>query len=86
MKKAYNADELLLPANTHAQAESLLHRLEQAAKGIDHYVDSLNDKPLKLENKFTCLSSNISSTESDVNITHRKMRDCYWPIFDHMEI
>ena len=67
-----------------AQAEFLLHSLEQAARGIDQcmnldeteficfYQDgaifSLNVKPLKLVNPFIYFSSNISSPESDVNI------------------
>ena len=66
-------------ANTPAQAESLLHSLEQTAKGIGFYrnsdktelcfnqcgaASSLNGKPLKWVN----LGSTISSTESDVNL------------------
>ena len=72
----YKADLVLL-ANTPAQTESMLHSLEQVAlvsTGIwikQSYCVlniSLNGKPLKLVNQFTYLSSNISSTESDVNI------------------
>ena len=33
-------DDLTLLANTSAQVESLLHSLEQAAKGISLYVNS----------------------------------------------
>ena len=65
-----------------AQAESLLYCLEQASNDIGLYVNSdktvfmcfkqngvistLTDKPLKLVDQFTYLSSNISSTESGV--------------------
>ena len=34
------ADDLMLLTNTPVQAECLLHSLEQATKGIDHYVNS----------------------------------------------
>ena len=34
------ADDLVLLANTPAQAESLLHSLEQTASGIGLYVNS----------------------------------------------
>ena len=34
------ADDQVLLANTPAQAESLLHNLEQAAKGIGLYMNS----------------------------------------------
>ena len=70
-------------ANVSAQAESLLHSLEQAAGGIGLLVNanktefgswyqdgdiSLNGEPLKLVNKFIYLGNKISSTESNVNI------------------
>ena len=77
-------DDLVLLANTPVQAKSLLHSLEQAARVIDLYVNSgktefvyinqddpissSNDKSLKLVDQFIYLSSNISSTESDVNV------------------
>jgi len=77
------ADDLALLADTPAQAESLLHSLEEAAKDIGLYVNSgktefmsfkkkgnistLDGKPLKSVEQFTYLGSNISSTESDVN-------------------
>ena len=77
------ADDLALLANTPAQAESLLHSLEKAAKNVGLYVNSdkteficfkkkggmstLNGKPLKPVEQFTYLCSNISSTESDIN-------------------
>ena len=78
------ADNFALLVNTPAQAESLRHSLEQAELGIGLYMNSdktefmcfkedaaiskLNDEPLKLVDHFTCLGSNISSIESDVNI------------------
>ena len=64
--------------------EPQLHNLEQAAGGISLHVNSnkteymcikregaistLSDEPLKLVDRFTYLSSSVSSTESDVNI------------------
>ena len=73
-----------LLVNTPDQDESLLHKLELAARGIGLYVNSdktefmsfnqdgvslsINGEPLKFVNQFTYLSSNISSTESDVKI------------------
>ena len=83
-------DDLTRLTNTPAQAESLLHSLEQAAKDIglymnsdktkfmhfnqDNAISSLNDKSLKLVDHFIYLFSNISSTESDVSIFR-----AYWP-------
>ena len=65
-------------------AESQLHNLEQAAKGIGLYMNSdkteliwfIQDdpisyqicKPLKLVNQFIYLGTNISSTENDASI------------------
>ena len=34
------ADDIALPANTTAQAETLLHCLEQATAGIGFYVNT----------------------------------------------
>ena len=78
------ADDLALFADTVTQAESLLHGLEKAAKGIglqvhadkteymcykqDGQITSSSGKDLKKVDQFTYLGSNISSTESDVNI------------------
>ena len=78
MTDADYADDTALLANTHAQAETLLHCLEQAAAGIGSYVDAhkteymclnqrgdistLNSSSLKLVDKFTYLGSNVSST------------------------
>ena len=77
----YTDDLALL---TLAQAKSLLHSLEQAARDIDLYmnsdkteficfhqddtISSLNDKPLKLVDQITYLGSHILSTESNVSI------------------
>ena len=77
-------DVLVLLANIPANAESLLNSLEQAARGIGLHMNAnkteymyfkwegssstLSGRPLKLEEKFTYLCSNISSTEDDVNI------------------
>ena len=77
------AYDLALLTNTPGQADSQLHSLEQAAGGIDLYVNTkktditcfkqgaisaLSRKPLKLVNQFPYLGSNISSTKSYVNI------------------
>ena len=78
----YAADMALL-ANSAAQAESLLHDLDQAAGGIRLYVNAdkteymcfnqrgdistLKCGPLKLVDKFTYLRSSVSSTEKDIN-------------------
>ena len=72
----------MLLTNTLAQVESLLHSMEQVAKGIGVYensdkiesmyfykdgaIPSLNGKPLI--NQFIYFGSNISSTEINVNI------------------
>ena len=79
-----HSDDLTLYSNTPAQAESLLHSQEKAAGSIGHYVNSnksdyiwnkqkgiistINSKPQNLVDQFTYPSSNISSTESDVNM------------------
>ena len=92
------AADLALLANTPAQAKSLLHSLEKAARGIGLYVNSdktefmcfkqdgdistLDGKPLKLVDQFTYLGSNISSTESDVNIRIGKA----WTAIDRLSI
>ena len=78
------ADDLALLANASAQAKSLLHSLEQAARGIDLHVNAnktkyvcfkwegaistLSSEYLKLVDNFTYLSSSVSSTERDINI------------------
>ena len=92
------ADDLALLTNTLAQAESLLHSLEQAARGVGLYVntektefmcynqdgaiDSLSGKSLKMVDHFIYLGSNISNTESDVNIHIGKT----WAAMDKISI
>ena len=82
------ADDLALQANELAQAESPLHSLEQAAGGIGLYVNTnetefmhfkqegrisiLRGKPMKLVDQFKYLGNNISSAESDVNMSISK--------------
>ena len=77
------ADDIVLLANTPAQAESLLHSVERAAGGIGLHVNedkteymcfnqrgdtyTLHGGSLKLVDKFTYLGSSISSTENDIN-------------------
>ena len=70
----------MLLANTPAQAEYLLHIMEQITGGIGLYVNMdeiefiyfnqddgilVDVKSLKLEDQFIYIGSNISSTESD---------------------
>ena len=77
------ADGIALLANTPAQAETLLHSLEQAAAGIGLHVNAdktecmsfnqrgdifiLNGSSLKLVDNFIYLGSSLSSTEKDIN-------------------
>ena len=84
------ADNIALPANSPAQAESLLHSLEQAVGGIGLHVNAdkteymcfnqtgdistLKGGPLKLVDKFTYLGSSVSSTENDINTQLAKAR------------
>ena len=83
-----NADDLALLTNTPAQAKSLFHSLEQAARCIslhvnadktefmcskqDGAISTLNVKPLKLVDLFPYLGSNISSTKSDFDVLIEK--------------
>ena len=72
-------------ANAPALTESLLHRLEQAAKSIGRHVSShktefmcgaifsLNGKPPTLIDQFIYLGSNISSTFAKSNSTKMKV-------------
>ena len=91
-------DNPTLHINTPAQTEFLLHRQEKAAKGTGLYVNVnktefisfkqkgaisiLNGKPQGLVDQFTYFSSNISSTESDMNIHLVKM----WNAIDRLSI
>ena len=76
-------NNIVLLANTPAQAESQLHSLEWATAGIGLHVNAckteymcfneradistLNGTSLKLVNKFPYQGSSISSTETDIN-------------------
>ena len=76
-------DDIAIPANTPAQAETLLHSLERAAAGIDLHVNAhkmeymcfnqtgnistLGGSSQKLVDKFTYLGSSVSSTEKDID-------------------
>ena len=78
----YYADDVAILANTHDQAETLLHSLERAAASIGLYVNehkteymcynqtgdisTLEGTPLKLVDKFTYLGSSVESTEKDI--------------------
>ena len=77
------ADDIALLANTPAQAETLLHSLEQATTDIGLHVNahktrymcfnqtgditSLNSSFLKLVDKFTYLGNSDSSTGTDID-------------------
>ena len=78
-----NTEGLAFLANTPAQVESLLYNLEQTARDIGLHVNLnktdficfnqdhailLNGKALNLANHFKNLRSNISSTESYINL------------------
>ena len=92
------ADDQLLLANAPAQVEFQLHNLKQAAGGINFYMNSdrtefrcfeqhvaistLNNKPLKLVDHITYLSSNFSSTEINVTIGIEKV----WATIDRLLI
>ena len=88
---------LELLANTAAQAESLLHSVEQAVGGNGLYmlikqdtcvfkqkgsISSLSGKPLKLVDQFTYPGSNISSTENNANLRLAKA----WTAIDKLLI
>ena len=76
-------DDLALPANAPAQAETLLHSLERVTASIRLSVNAhnteymcfnqtgdistLNGSSLKLVDKFVYLGSSVSSTETDIN-------------------
>ena len=81
-------DDIAILANTHNQAETLLHSLERAAAGIGLYfnahkteymcynqtgdISTLEGTPLKLVYKFTYLGSSVESTEKDIETTLTK--------------
>ena len=78
------ADDIVLLANAPSQAETLLHSLERAAVGIRLHVNAhktgymcfnqtgdistLTGSSLKLVDKFTYQGSNVSSTETGINM------------------
>ena len=78
MTSADYADDLALFANTPAEAESLLHSPERAAGDTDRFVNANKTELIcfkQEEANFTLsirrvhiIDSNISSTESDVNL------------------
>ena len=77
-KLADDVDDLALLANTPNLGESLLHsRVSENKREFTCFklgVISLVGKSLKLAHHFTYLGSNITSTESNVNINPRKVR------------
>ena len=91
-------NDFALFAKSSAQAKSLLHNLEQQAEGIirlyvntkqelmcskqEGTISTLSSKPLKLVDQFTNLGSNITSTESEVNICLTKG----WTFIDNLLI
>ena len=83
MTDADYTDDLALLTNTPTQAKYMLHCLEletlllmgMQIKQFSCFKQegaTLSGKHLKLVNQFTYLSSNISSTESDINIHEAK--------------
>ena len=92
------ADDIALLANASAQAESLLHSLEQAAAGVVLHVNAhkmeymcfnqrgniftLNGRSLKLVDKFTYLGNSVSSTETDINTWLAKA----WTAIDRLSV
>ena len=77
------AGNIALLVNTHAKSETPLQSLEWATAGICLHVNAhkteymyfnqrsnistLNGSSLKLVDKFNCLGSRVSSTETDIN-------------------
>ena len=93
---AHCADDLLFLANTPKQAEYQVHNEEKSPRDINLYVTSdktefmhfkqngtistLNDNALMLQDHFIYISSNISSTESDVGIRIGKV----WTVINRL--
>ena len=93
-----NANNIMLPANTTARAETLLHSLERAAAVIGPHVNAnkteytffnqkcdistQNGSSLKLVDKFTNLGSSVSSTETDINTQLAKA----WAALDRLSV
>ena len=92
------ANDIALLANAPTQAETLLHSLEWAIAGISLHVNAhkteymcfnptgnistLNGSTLKLVDKFTYLGSNVSSTETDINMQLAKA----WTAIDRLSV
>ena len=92
------ADDIALLANGPTQAETQLHSLEWATAGIGLYVNvhkmeyisfnqtgnisTLNGSSLKLVDKFTCLGSTVSLTETDINTQLAKA----WTVIDRLSV
>ena len=90
------ADDITLLGNTPAQAEILLHSLEQAAAGIGLHVNShkteymrfnqrgdistLNSSTLKLVDKFNYLGSSVLSTHNRGTDSYQSYESQTWPI------
>ena len=91
-------DDTAILANILNQAETLLHSLERAAKGIGLHVNAhkteymcynqtgdistLDRTSLKLVDKVTYLGSRVSSTEKDINTRLMKA----WTAIDRLSI
>ena len=87
-----------LPANTPAQAETLLHSLERSAASIGLYVNAdkteymcfnqrgyistQNGSSLKLVDKFSYLGNSVSSTETDIDTRRAKS----WTAIDRLSV
>ena len=95
---AIYANDIVLLANTPAQAETLLHSLKRAAASIAFHVNThkkeytyfnqsgnistLNDSSLKLVDKFTYLGSCVSSNETDINMLLAEV----WTAIDRLSV
>ena len=78
------ANDIVILAIAPAKAKTLLHSLEQAARGIGLHVNAhkmeyiclnqtgdistLGGSSLKLVDKFICLESSVSSTKKDIDM------------------
>ena len=86
------ANDIALLAKTSAQAETLLHSLEQAAAVIDKTeymcfnqrgdISTLNGSFLKLVDKFSYLRSSVSSAKTDINTRLAKA----WTAIDRLSV
>ena len=92
------ADNIALPANAPAQAETLLHSLERATAGNGlHFeahkteymclyqkgdISTLNGSALKLVDKFTYLGISDSSTKADIDTRLAKA----WAAIDRLSV